>query len=88
MLIDLFPRLHTRLSTLPLVGPYVEEFVVWLQAQGYPRLPIRLRIRELPRVDALLRRQDIHTVDELSYVLADVPVRRILNQRRGRIETS
>jgi integrase/recombinase XerD len=65
MLATLFPRLHSRFSSLPLLGPHVEGFVVWLHSQGYPRLPIRLRVRELPRVDARLRRRGFRSLKEL-----------------------
>lgn len=66
MLAQLFPRIHARFSSLPLLGPHVEEFVVWLHAQGYPRLPIYLRIRETPRLEAYLRRRRIRSLQELS----------------------
>ena len=66
MLEEIFPRCHARFSSLPLLGPHVEEFVAWLHAQGYPRLPIRLRIRKLPRVDALLRRRKVRRIEDLS----------------------
>ena len=59
MLAALFPRFHSRFSSLPLLGPHVEGFVEWLQSHGYPRLPIRLRIREMPRLDARLRRRGL-----------------------------
>jgi site-specific recombinase XerD len=65
MLIELFPRHHARFSSLPLLGPYVDGFVGWLHAQGYPRLPIRLRVRETPRVDLLLRRRRIRRLEDL-----------------------
>lgn len=66
MLVDLFPRRHARFSSLPLLGPHLDDFVVWLSAQGYPRLPIRLRVRETPRVDTRLRRRGIRQVEDLS----------------------
>jgi hypothetical protein len=66
MLVDLFPRRHARFSSLPLLGPHLDDFVVWLSAQGHPRLPIRLRVRETPRVDARLRRRGIRQVEDLS----------------------
>ena len=66
MLVNIFPRFHARFSSLPLLGPVVEDFVVWLHARGYTRLPIRLRVRVLPRVDARLRRRGIRRVAELS----------------------
>lgn len=66
MTIALFPRLHARFSSLPLLGPHVDDFVVWLHAQGYPRLPIRRRLREMPRVDARLRRRGVRRLEDLS----------------------
>lgn len=66
MLEQLFPRIHARLAALPLLGPHVEGFVVWLQSEGYPRLPIRLRVRELPRVDRRLRRRHIRCVEDVT----------------------
>lgn len=59
MLAALFPRFHSRFTSLPLLGPHAEDFAEWLQSQGYPRLPIRLRIRELPRLDDRLRRRGL-----------------------------
>lgn len=66
MLIELYPRLHVHFSSLPLLGPYVDDFVAWLHGRGYPRLPIRLRIRETPRVDARLRRRGVRRLRDLS----------------------
>jgi site-specific recombinase XerD len=66
MLQEIYPRDHARFSSLPLLGPHVDEFVVWLHTQGYPRLPIRLRIRELPRVDQLLRRRSVRRIEDLT----------------------
>src|SRR5438105_7466727 len=66
MLVDLYPRFHARFSSLPLLGPLVEDFVVWLHAAGYTRRPIRLRVRAIPRVDARLRRRGVHRLRELS----------------------
>lgn len=69
MLDDLYPRLHHRFSALPLLGPHVDDFVCWLHEAGYPRLPIRCRVRELPRVDRALRRRGVRRVRGLSHAL-------------------
>jgi len=69
MLIDLYPRLHRRFSSLPLLGAYVDDFVAWLGADGYHRIPIRCRIRELPRVDRALRRRGVQRIRGLSAAL-------------------
>jgi site-specific recombinase XerD len=66
MLNEMFPRVHTRYSSLPLFGSHVEGFVVWLGARGYPSLPIRLRVCALPRIDALLRRRGVCRVEDLT----------------------
>jgi integrase/recombinase XerD len=66
MLVDLYPRLHRRFSSLPLLGPYVDDFIAWLSDEGYPRIPIRCRIRELPRVDRALRRRGVRRIRGLS----------------------
>jgi integrase/recombinase XerD len=66
MLVQLYPRCHARFSSLPLLGPVLDGFIDWLRAQGYPRLPIRARIRETPRVVALLRRRRVRRFKDLS----------------------
>ena len=66
MLAEIFPRAHARFASLPLLGPHLDGFVIWLRSQGYPLLPIRLRIREMPRLDALLRRRRVHRLGILS----------------------
>lgn len=66
MLAEIFPRAHARFASLPLLGPHLDGFVVWLCSQGYPLLPIRLRIRETPRLDALLRQRRVRRLGILS----------------------
>ncbi len=68
MLAELFPRAHARFASLPLLGPHLDGFVVWLDSQGYPRLPIRLRVRETPRIEGLLRRRGVSRLVSLSPV--------------------
>jgi integrase/recombinase XerD len=66
MLETLFPRRHRRLSALPLLGPYAEGFAQWLLEGGYPRLPVRLRLRQLPRVEGLVRDLGVGAVTDLT----------------------
>jgi site-specific recombinase XerD len=66
MLAEIYPRDHARFTSLPLLGPHLEGFVSWLRSHGHARLPIRLRIRETPKLDARLRRRQIRCVGELS----------------------
>jgi hypothetical protein len=66
MLAEMFPRIHARLASLRVLGPLLDEFVGWLHARGYPPLPIRLRVRAAPRLEARLRRRRIRDVGQLS----------------------
>jgi integrase len=66
MLAEIYPRDHARFTSLPLLGPHLDGFAVWLRSQGYPRLPIRLRVRQAPRLDALLRRRRVHRLGVLT----------------------
>lgn len=68
MLVELFPRVHARFSSLPLLGSHVEGFVIWLHAQGHSSLPICRRMREAPRVDKRLRGRGVRTLDDVSRV--------------------
>jgi site-specific recombinase XerD len=65
MLAELRPRTYARYTSLRLLGCHVEDFVAWLQAQGYPPLPIRLRLRALTRLDARLRRRGVRRMADL-----------------------
>jgi integrase/recombinase XerD len=66
MLVDIYPRFHARFSSLPILGPLVEDFVVWLHGKGYTRLLIQHRVRALSRVDARLRRRGVRRLQGLS----------------------
>lgn len=60
MLAEIFRRIHARVASLRVLGPpLLDEFVVWLSSRGFPPLPIRLRVREAPRLEARLRRRGI-----------------------------
>ncbi len=66
MLAEMFPRAHARYRCLPVLGPYLEGLIVWLRSQGYPRLPIRLRVRAAKGLDAQFRRDGVSKIEELS----------------------
>ncbi|MCP4656813.1 MAG: tyrosine-type recombinase/integrase [bacterium] len=66
MLAEICPRAHARYASLPILGPYLDDFVVWLRSQGYPHLPIYLRIRAAKQLDALLQRDAVARLEELS----------------------
>ena len=66
MLAEILPRAHARYTFLPTLGPYLDDFVVWLRSEGYPRLPIYQRVRAAKPLDALLQRDKVGRLEELS----------------------
>jgi integrase/recombinase XerD len=66
MLAEVYPRYHARFASLPLLGQYIEGFLVWLHSHGCPLGQIRRRIHETTHLDARLRRQGIRQLEDLS----------------------
>lgn len=66
MLKDIYPRGHRKVLCLPVLGPHAAGFVDWLVVQGYPPLPIRLRLRAMRDVDAELCAKGVSRIDELT----------------------
>ena len=51
MLIQLFPRMHRRYSSLRLLGSILGDFAGWLQDRGYPRIAVRRHLRAARRLE-------------------------------------
>lgn len=66
MLVELYPRMHARYSSLPVLGPHLDGFVAWLTSKGYPRLPTRMRVRATRKLDALLRGRGVLCPSDLT----------------------
>lgn len=66
MLAKLFPRLCARVISLQVLGPLLDQFVVDLHSRGYGSWPIRLRVREAPRLEARLRRRGVRDISTMS----------------------
>ena len=66
MLRELYPRGHTHVLALPLLGPHVEEFARWLHEQGFSSWSIRRRLGALPRVDQRLRNKGFGCLEEVA----------------------
>ncbi|MCP4967875.1 MAG: tyrosine-type recombinase/integrase [bacterium] len=66
MLDKLFPRTHLRYASLPVLGHHLEGFVVWLHSAGYPKTPIRRRIRAAARLDGLLQERSVHAPGDVT----------------------
>lgn len=65
MLTDLFPRMHRRYSSLPILGPLLGDFAAWLVARGYPLLPIRRHLRAARQLDQRWRRRGRRSLDDV-----------------------
>jgi hypothetical protein len=66
MLHSLFPQVHCRFLSLPLLGPVADSFDDWLAANGYTRVSRTKSIRMLPHVDTELRRRQVKEVANLT----------------------
>lgn len=57
MLTELFRQVHSRYSSLPVLGPILDGFAEWLFQQGYRRALVRRHLRGARHADAALRRR-------------------------------
>lgn len=75
MLVELFPRANVRHASLPVLGQYLEGFLAWLRARGYPDLLLRRRVRAAHRFELLLRQRHVVDVSGLTAddLLAYIP---------------
>jgi len=67
MLRSLFPRVHHKFISMPLLGPITDGFDDWLAAGGFTRGSRKFSIRMLPRVDANLRHRRVDNTAKLSH---------------------
>ena len=65
MLKDLFPRVHSRYSSLPVLGSILADYARWLFAGGYPRHRVLMHLRSSVRLDALLGARGVASLDAL-----------------------
>lgn len=65
MLTELFPRMHRRYSSLPLLGPIVDDFAAWIAAQGYARVAVRRHLRAVRHLDQRWRRRGRRSLDDV-----------------------
>ncbi len=66
MLLQLYPRVHRRYSSLPVFGPIVENFGTWLLNQGYSTDCIREHFCCMRRIARLLHKRGVGSVAELT----------------------
>jgi integrase/recombinase XerD len=66
MLAAMFPRAHTRYESLPLLGGLWEGFCEWLHEQGYPADAIQRRLRVGRKLEDVLRKRRVRSLDRLT----------------------
>lgn len=83
MLLQLYPRVHRRYSSLSVFGPIVENFGAWLVKQGYSTDCVREHFCCMRRIARLLRKRGVGTVDQLTKAILDAcaPVDRLDDKR-------
>ena len=59
MLTSLFPNTHTRYTSLPVLGAFLEDLCSWLEAYGYPPNAISRRMEAAPFLEKCLQEQQI-----------------------------
>lgn len=69
MLKSLFPNAHDRYSSLPLLGPVLDDFVTWMLGQGYRRSSLRVQFGTVVRIDRSLRRRGVLRLSDLSHAI-------------------
>lgn len=62
MLVQLFPRMHRRYSSLRLLGPILGGFAAWLHARGYPRVAVRRHLRAARRLEQRWLRRGLRSL--------------------------
>jgi integrase/recombinase XerD len=83
MLLQLYPRVYRRYSSLPVFGPIVENFGAWLLKQGYSTDCIREHFCCMRRIARLLHKRGVGSVAELTRakLQACAPVQRLDDRR-------
>lgn len=67
MLVELYPRMHRRFTSLPVLGSIVDAFGTWLVARGYSGDRVREYCRAVRRLDAQLTRRGIRRLRDLTH---------------------
>jgi site-specific recombinase XerD len=66
MLPELFPRVHRRYASLPIIGPALDGYSTWLQKQGYSTDRLREHLRAARRLARTLQTRHVWTVAGLT----------------------
>ena len=62
MLLELYPRVHRRYTSLPIIGPTLDGYGSWLLRQGYSTDRAREYFRATPRLVRQLQQRGVRTL--------------------------
>jgi integrase/recombinase XerD len=66
MLLDLYPRVHRRYTSVPIIGPALDGYGTWLLKQGYSTDRAREYFRAAPRLARQLQRRGVRSLSGLT----------------------
>ena len=67
MLLELYPRVHRRYTSVPIIGPALDGYGTWLLKQGYSTDRTREYFRAAPRLARQLRRRGVRSLSGLTH---------------------
>jgi site-specific recombinase XerD len=62
MLLELYPRMHRRYASLPVLGSALDGYAAWLLTQGYSTDRVREHFRAAPRLVRQLQQRGVRTL--------------------------
>src|SRR6266705_4572390 len=68
MLLELYPRMHRRYTSLPIIGPTLDGYGAWLLKQGYSTDRARECFRAAPRLARQLQQRGVRTLSRITRV--------------------
>ena len=66
MLVELFPRMHRRYTSLPILGPILDGYGAWLLKRGYSAERAREHFRAAPRLVGRLQQRGVRVLTSLT----------------------
>jgi integrase/recombinase XerD len=66
MLLKLYPKVHRRYTSLPILGPILDGFGTWLLKQGYATDCVREHFCTARRLTRILEQRGIHSLTKLT----------------------
>jgi integrase/recombinase XerD len=66
MLEDLFPKVHQKYRSLPILGTTLDEFAGWLIERGYHVGRVRQHLRTARHIDRALWKRDLRALNEVT----------------------